>query len=154
MVDETSEWSLRSVLISVSDLDRSLAFYQDLLNCQQVHRDVDVAVLGSDVAGSLMFILRQASRAAVHPGQQTVGLRTFSCDVGSPAELDRVEARLRDLGTFRDRQMTGGNVKFDVLRGYDPDRLPMTFVTFPKGIHISTEDYLPSITRTMYGVDL
>jgi hypothetical protein len=50
--------------------------------------------------------------------------------------------------------MLGDRVEFDVLRGYDPDRLPMTFVAFPEGAMISTADYLPTITRTMYGVDI
>ena len=106
MVDDTSGWSLRSVLISVSNLDRSVPFYEDVMSIREMQRDGQLAILGSDM-GSLMLILREASRGTVHSGQQSLGLRTFSCNVTSHAELDRVEERLLARGAFRDRQQIG-----------------------------------------------
>jgi catechol 2,3-dioxygenase-like lactoylglutathione lyase family enzyme len=153
MVEKTSGWSLRSVLISVSDLDRSISFYQDLMKTQELRRADQIAILGSDVTGSLMFILRQASRSAVHSGQQSLGLRSLSCNVGPPAELDRVEERLRALNAFRDRLGIGDGAKFEVVRGYDPDRLPMTFVAFEVGSAMSPDDYLGAMAQ-MYDVDI
>jgi hypothetical protein len=153
LVDDTSGWSLRSVLISVSDLDLSTSFYTDVMNIQELQRGDQLTLLGSAVTGSLMVILREASRSAVHPGQQTLGLRTLSCNVPSTAELDRVEGRLRALDGFRDRKNIGTSPDFEILRGYDPDRLPMAFVTFDSGNAISADDYLEAMTE-MYGVDI
>ncbi len=153
MVDDTSEWSLRSVLISVSDLDRSIAFYRDVMSIRELRRDGQLAMLGSDVTGSLMFILREAPRAAVHSGQQSLGLRAFSCNVTSHVELERVEERLKALGAFRDREQIGDAAKFEILRGYDPDRLPMAFVTFEMLDAMSTDDYLRAMSEA-YDVDI
>ena len=153
MVEDASGWSLRSVLISVSDLDRSIAFYQDVMGIQELRRDGALAILGSDLTGSFMFILREASRSAVHAGQQSLGVRTFSCNVTSHAELDRVEQRLRALDAFRDRRKIGDAAKFEILRGYDPDRLPMAFVTVELLSAMSEDDYLQAMSE-MYDVDV
>ncbi len=122
------------------------------MGIREMQRDDQLAILGSDV-GSLMFILREASRSVVHSGQQSLGLRTFSCNVASHAELDQLEARLRALGAFRDRQQIGDAAKFEILRGYDPDRLPMTFVTYGSLDAMSADDYLHAMSE-MYGVDI
>jgi catechol 2,3-dioxygenase-like lactoylglutathione lyase family enzyme len=140
-------------LISVSDLDRSIAFYQDVMSIQELRRDGALAILGSDLTDSLVFILREASRSAVHAGQQSLGLRTFSCNVASHAELDRVEQRLRSLDAFRDRRKIGDAAKFEILRGYDPDRLPMAFVTYELLTAMSADDYLRAMSE-MYDVDV
>jgi catechol 2,3-dioxygenase-like lactoylglutathione lyase family enzyme len=152
LVDDTSGWSLRSVLISVSNLDRSVPFYEDVMSIREMQRDGQLAILGSDM-GSLMLILREASRGTVHSGQQSLGLRTFSCNVTSHAELDRVEERLLARGAFRDRQQIGDAAMFEILRGYDPDRLPMTFVTYDARHAMSADDYLHAMSE-MYDVDI
>ncbi len=153
MVDDASQWALRSVLISVTDLERSTSFYKDVMSIQELQRGDQLALLGSAVTGSLMVILRQAPRTSVHTGQQSLGVRTFSCSVPTRAELDRVEERLRALDAFRDRQKIGDSPDFEILRAYDPDRLPLTFVTFDPGNPISTDEYLRAMSE-MYGVDI
>jgi catechol 2,3-dioxygenase-like lactoylglutathione lyase family enzyme len=83
MSDNGPRWSLRSALISVSDLDQSTEFYTDVMNLREVLSKDRVAVLGSDATGSFTLFLREANRYAVVSGQQALGLRTLSCDVGS-----------------------------------------------------------------------
>ena len=68
-------------------------------------------------------------------------------------DLDRVEERLRALGAFRDREKIGESPDFEILRAYDPDRLPLTFVTFDPSNPISTDEYLRAMSE-MYGVDI
>src|SRR5579863_1455836 len=104
MPDGIALWSIRTALLSVRDLDRSSAFYQDVLNVREVSRRYDMAILGTDLVGSpFTLCLRQAERGAILPGQQTIGIRALAYDVGSLSELDRIEARLRALDAFRDR---------------------------------------------------
>ena len=154
MVDEASGWSLQSELISVSDLDRATSFYQDVLSIRELQRDDQVAVLGRTVSGSPLILLIQTEGLAVRRGGQvSLGLRSFSCNVGSSVELDRVEERLRALDAFRDRQVIGHAGSFEMLRGYDPDRLPLTFVAYETGAEISADDYL-RVASLMYSVDV
>lgn len=43
--------------------------------------------------------------------------------------------------------------RFDVVRGHDPDRLPLTFVAGDTGWEMSLDDYHHAMA-TMYSVDL
>jgi catechol 2,3-dioxygenase-like lactoylglutathione lyase family enzyme len=153
VTNDDPEWSIRSVLISVKDLDRSSTFYRDVANMQEVHRGDQLAVLASIVPGSMLLYLRRAYRTAAHQGQQALGVRALSCDVGSFAELDRVEQRLRDLGAFRDRQIIDGADRFEAVRGLDPDRLPLAFVAQQRGRAMTSADYEGVWTR-LYSMDV
>ena len=153
VTNEGPAWSIRSVVISVKDLDRSATFYQDVLNMQEVHRKDQLAVLASSVPGSMLLYLRQAYRNAVHQGQQALGVRALSFDVGSFAELDRVEQRLRALGAFVDRQIIDGAERFEAVRGLDPDRLPMALVAQQPGRTMTSADYEEVWTR-LYSMDV
>jgi catechol 2,3-dioxygenase-like lactoylglutathione lyase family enzyme len=146
-------WSIRSVLVSVSDLDQSATFYQDLMNVHEVLREDQIAVLTGGETGTLTLFLRQTRRTASHPGQQALGVRALAFAVGSPAELDRVEERLRALDTFRDRQRLLEHEGVEVVRGRDPDRLPLTFVGNETGGSMSVDDYRQVLTW-MYAMDL
>jgi len=146
-------WSIRSVVISVRDLERSSTFYQDVLNMQEVHRRDQLAVLASSVPGSMLLYLRRAYRNAVHQGQQALGVRALSCDVGSFAELDRVEQRLQALGGFVDRQIIDGAERFEAVRGLDPDRLPLALVAQQPGRTMTSADYEEVWTR-LYSMDV
>jgi catechol 2,3-dioxygenase-like lactoylglutathione lyase family enzyme len=146
-------WSIRSVVISVKDLDRSSTFYQDVMNLSEVNRADQVAVLAGRGHDSVLLYLRRAYRDAVHEGQQALGIRALSCDVGSVAELDRVEQRLRALGAFRDRQYIDGAKTFEAVRGLDPDRLPLAFVAMQPGRTLSSSDFEDVWTR-LYSMDV
>jgi catechol 2,3-dioxygenase-like lactoylglutathione lyase family enzyme len=145
--------SIRSVVISVKDLDRSSPFYQDVMSVQEVHRGDQLVVLASSVPGSMLLYLRQAYRNAVHQGQQALGVRALSCDVGSFAELDRVEERLRALGAFVNRQIIDGAERFEAVRGLDPDRLPLAFVAQQPGRTMTSADY-EEVWTQLYSMDV
>lgn len=144
-------WSIRSVVVSVSDLDHSSNFYQEVTNTREVLRESRVAVLSNDPPPSFTVYLREAPRNAVRSGQQGLGVRVFSFDVGSIAELDRVEGRLRDLAAFQDRRFLDEAESFEMVYGHDPDRLPLGFVAH-KG-ELSGDDYRRALAR-MYSIDL
>jgi catechol 2,3-dioxygenase-like lactoylglutathione lyase family enzyme len=150
MTNEVPGWSIRAVVVSVRDLDRSSAFYQDVLNVREVIRDGEVAVLSGDLIPGFSLYLRQAHRNAVHSGQ-ALGVRAFSCDVGSFAELDRVEGRLRASGGFRSRQFLDDNKQFELVDGHDPDRLSLVFVAHETDLSLT--DYRNAMAR-MYAIDL
>jgi len=140
------------VIVAVEDLDRSSTFYQDVMHVSELLREDQVAILGVDVASPFTLILRE-TRRGTHPGQQSLGIRALTCDVGSSAELDRVEQRLRALDAFRERQVIDEVQEFEVLHGHDPDRLPLMFLASKAGRQISLDDYRGALQR-IYVVDL
>jgi hypothetical protein len=152
MVDSTSAWSVRSILVSVTDLELSIAFYKDVMQLQEVLRQDRMAALSADDAGKFTLYLRH-TRNASHPGQQAVGVRSLVYDVGLLAALDAVEERLRGHNSLRSRQAMGSAHPFELVHGHDPDRLPLTFMAFEERAEMSLDDYCRVMTA-MYSVDV
>jgi hypothetical protein len=109
-----------------------------------------MAVLSGDLIPGFSLYLREAHRNAVHSGQ-ALGVRAFSCDVGSFAELDRVEGRLRAFDGFRDRQFLDDAKRFEMIQGHDPDRLSVIFVAHDPDPPVI--DYHRAMAK-LYAVDL
>jgi catechol 2,3-dioxygenase-like lactoylglutathione lyase family enzyme len=145
-------WSIRSALVGVSDLDRSVAFYEDVTNLREILRADRMVVLGAQETSSFTLYLRH-TRSATHPGQQAAGVRSLVLDVVEFPELDRVEARLRAHDLFGSRQRIQETHPFELVQGHDPDRLPLTFVAYETGAEMSLDIYCRAMAG-MYSVDL
>jgi catechol 2,3-dioxygenase-like lactoylglutathione lyase family enzyme len=152
MVEGAPAWSVRSVLVSVTDLDNSIAFYKDVMNLRDVLRQDRMAALSLDEAGTFTLYLRHAPNGS-HPGQQAVGVRSLVYDVGEPAVLDYVEEQLRALDAFRSRHAMSNAHPFELVNGHDPDRLPLTFMALGAETQMSLDDYCRVMTA-MYSVDV
>jgi catechol 2,3-dioxygenase-like lactoylglutathione lyase family enzyme len=150
MASDVPPWSIRAVVVSVRELERSSAFYQDVMNLREVSREGQIAVLSGELIPGFSLYLREAHRNAVHSGQ-ALGVRAFSCDVGSFAELDRVEGRLRAIDAFASRQFLDDDQRFELVQGHDPDRLSLIFVAHKTELPLT--DYRNAMTR-LYSIDL
>lgn len=146
-------WSIRSALISVTNLDRAVDFYTDVAGFSEVLREDQVVVLEHPGLPTAAIFLRQAYRNASHPSQQSLGVRTLSFEVSSLAELDKVEERLRAHDAFRDRNKVLESEAFEMVRGFDPDRLSLTFVADETGSPPGESHYRAALLR-MYTLDL
>ncbi|MGO9854634.1 MAG: VOC family protein [Acidimicrobiales bacterium] len=148
-------WSIRSTLIAVTDLDRSVAFYRELGPFEEIVREDAVAVLGDgDVSPrSTILILRETRgiHNARH-GQQSLGLRSMTFNVGSLAELDRIESVLRSREVFTSRREVAEGAS-ELIRGRDPDNMPLAFVRYPEGESIGT-DYWRAVANLVYALDV
>jgi catechol 2,3-dioxygenase-like lactoylglutathione lyase family enzyme len=152
MVEGAPAWSVRSVLVSVTDLDTSVAFYRDVMHLHEVLRVDQMAALADNDAGQFTLYLRHAAHPS-HPGQQAVGVRSLVYDVGDQEALDRVEECLGARSAFRSRQTMSTAHSFELVHGYDPDRLPLTFMAFAAREEMSLDDYCRVMTA-MYTVDV
>jgi predicted lactoylglutathione lyase len=145
-------WAIRSTLIAVSDLERSIAFYQELGPFDVIAREQDVAVLGNISPTSIGVILRATEHIDEgRQGQQSLGLRSEIFNLGSVSELNRIESFLRSRNLFTARRNSAGNAS-DFITGRDPDNLPLVFVYYAE--ETLGADYYRNMLGLIYSVDV
>lgn len=154
MTDHLAEpWAIRSALVTVTELDRSLAFYREIGFFEEVARDDTVAVLGQPPRGSMFIILRQVqSRHAVRHGQDSLGVRSITFNVKAVGELDRIEPLLRERGLFT-RRWTMADGAAELMTGRDPDNLPLAFGSYDESRLVGTE-YYEAIAGFVHSLDV
>lgn len=146
-------WIIRSTLVAVADLDRSVAFYRELGPFDEILREDAVAVLGEMSPASIVLILREmrAIHQARH-GQQSLGLRSIHFNVGSLGELDRIESVLHGRKLFTSRRQIADGAS-ELLLGRDPDNLPLAFVCYGGDRPVGS-DYYRAIVPMVYSLDV
>lgn len=154
MTDHLAEpWAIRSALVTVTELDRSLAFYREIGFFEEIARDDTVAVLGQPPRGSMFIILRQVqSRHAVRHGQDSLGVRSITFNVKAVGELDRIEPLLREQGLFT-RRWTMADGAAELMTGRDPDNLPLAFGSYDESSLVGTE-YYEAIAGFVHSLDV
>ena len=85
-------------------------------------------------------------------GQESLGLRSIVFSVGSVAELDPIEAVLRKHDLFVARQVIADGAS-EILRGRDPDNLPLVFVCYDDSKTFGAE-YYRAIAEMFYSLDV
>jgi catechol 2,3-dioxygenase-like lactoylglutathione lyase family enzyme len=145
-------WAIRSTLVAVADLDRSIAFYRELGPFDVIDREDAVAVLGEVSPAAIVLILRESRdiHQARH-GQQSLGLRAITFNVGSPGELDRIEFLLRSRGLFTARRPVANGAS-ELVLGRDPDNLPLLFVCYTEDT--LGPDYYRTVANLAYSLDV
>ncbi len=145
-------WAIRTSLIAVADLDRSVDFYRELGPFEEIVRADAVAVLGGTSAASIMLILRETrSIRQTRSGPQSLGLRSVTFSIASLDELDRIESVLRKRELFTARRSIADGAS-ELLHGRDPDNLPLSFVCYAEGQEIGA-DYYRTVTDMVYSLD-
>ncbi len=145
-------WAIRSTLVAVADLDRSADFYREIGPFEEIAREDAVAVLGDGSPGSIVLILREArSTHNARHGQQSLGLRSITFNVGSLGELDRIESVLRTHTLFTSRQDIADGAA-EMLLGRDPDTLPLVFICYAEGEPTGAA-YYRTVLNLVYSLD-
>ena len=151
--DVTAPWTIRSTLVAVSDLDRSVAFYRELGPFDEIVREDAVAMLGDVSPASIALILREMrSSHLTRHGQQSLGLRSINFNVGSFRELDRIESVLRHHELFTSRRKVADGAS-EILLGRDPDNLPLVFICYAENTSLGP-DYFRAIANLVYSLDI
>ena len=138
----TERWTIRSTLVAVADLDRSVAFYGEIGLFDEIFREAAVAVLRGVLPASIASILREAEgiHQTRHGGRQSLGARSIHFNVGSLGELDRIESVLRGHGLFTSRRQIAEGAS-ELLFGRDPDNLPLVLVCYAKNKPLDPDYY-------------
>jgi catechol 2,3-dioxygenase-like lactoylglutathione lyase family enzyme len=151
--DVPERWTVRSTLVAVTDLDRSVAFYRELGPFEEVFREGSVAMLGETSPASLTLILREVrSSHQTRYGQASLGLRSIHFNVGTLGELDRIESVLRGRELFSSRLQIADGVS-ELVFGRDPDNMPLLFVCFATNKPLGP-DYYRAVAGRVYSLDV
>lgn len=145
-------WAIRSALVAVAELDRSVSFYREVGPFEELARDDAVAVLGEASPASIVLILRKTG--TIHHtrhGPQSLGLRSITFNVGSLGELDRIESVLRNHNLFTSRQQIADRA-CELVRGRDPDNMPVVFVFYAEDKTLGP-DYYRAVMNLVYTLD-
>jgi catechol 2,3-dioxygenase-like lactoylglutathione lyase family enzyme len=115
---------LGGVVIFVHDLDRSVAFYADVLALEVADRSPTAALLSSAAGASL--ILRAMGSAATHP-LGSVGVQYVVWTAAGAEDLARCERAMVRRGAHRDTRSRDG---VRLVEGRDPDDI-VVMVSYP-----------------------
>jgi hypothetical protein len=149
----TEPWAMRSTLIAVADLERSIAFYREIGPFEEIAREDGAAVLGGVMPASIVLLLREMrSMHHARHGQQSLGLRSIAFNVGSLGELNRVESVLRDRDLFTARQRIAEG-ESELVRGRDPDNLPLVFMCYADDKPLGPE-YYEAVADLVFSLDI
>lgn len=146
-------WTIRSTLVAVTDLDRSVAFYGEIGPFDEIFREDAVAVLGEMLPATIALILRETR--GIHRGrhgQQSLGARSIHFNVRSLGELDRIESVLRGRDLFTSRRPIADGAS-DLLFGRDPDNLPLAFICYAENRPLQA-DYYRAVANRVYSLDV
>ena len=109
-------------------------------------------VLGwNTMTAAIILILRETRGVHIRHGPQSLGLRSITFSVGTLAELDRIESMLRGRDLFTSRRQIFDEAS-ELLRGRDPDNLPLVFVCYADGATLGP-DYYRQVANLMYSLD-
>jgi catechol 2,3-dioxygenase-like lactoylglutathione lyase family enzyme len=115
---------LGSAVMFVHQLDRSVAFYRDVLGLDLVDRDPTAALLAS--AAGAQLILRAMGVNAPHP-LGAVGVQYVTWAAAGREELHRIEQALRHRQAHRETRTSDGAT---AVEGRDPDDIVL-MITYP-----------------------
>lgn len=115
-----ADLSLGPVHLQVSDLKRSLAYYQKVLGLRLVRRDEGLATLGPMSEDRPLVVLREHAGATPVPPSRRLGLYHFAILLPTRGDLGRFLRHLSELG---ERAGASDHVVSEALYLRDPDGL-------------------------------
>jgi len=118
-VRPAAQVKVASCVMFVSELDRSIDFYSDVLACEVSVRDSEAGLLMAH--GGFQIYLVAKGRRAAHP-VGGIGTQHLTWASDSEEALQHFEEVLRARGAYTDTHTSGG---VRVVEGRDPDGLPV-----------------------------
>lgn len=138
---ETSSLSMTGVVVGVRSLERSLAFYRDLIGIPILRREAQAIMLGPIGRDALILTLHQLGEHAIH-GLNQVGPRQLWWSVDASASLDDLADRLTASGRSVHRTVDDDA---QILRVTDPDGIVFHVACWPAGTVAGRYEHIPEI---------
>jgi catechol-2,3-dioxygenase len=130
--------SIQSILLNVSDLDLSIAFYAEVFEFSIDAKQTDVAALKVGASDRRQVLVLRATRGTLHPGRGVIGARLLAFEAASLDEVHLVEARLEVRKALIGRRRANG---WEAVFGHDPDRNEVAITASLSGEPIGQDDW-------------
>ena len=138
--------NFNGVVINVSDLDRSIAFYRQVLGFTLLSQEEQLAVVGASGGDRSQAIVLRALGSSPLGGAGHIGLRAFLLEAESADQMDRIAGELesrRLLVTRREHS------EWTAVVGRDPEGVTVVVTWHPGG---TTEDGWKVLDDFVYGI--
>ena len=132
---------MTGVVVGVRSLERSLAFYRDLIGIPILRREAQAIMLGPIGRDALILTLHQLGEHAIH-GLNQVGPRQLWWSVDASASLDDLADRLTASGRSVHRTVDDDA---QILRVTDPDGIVFHVACWPAGTVAGRYEHIPEI---------
>src|ERR1700722_17578150 len=143
------ELTIQTVLLNVSNLEQSMAFYGDVFDLRPIsQRDEAAALMVSEMNRRQVLLLRELRGKSNHAGRRNVGLRMLSFEAGAPNELDAIERKLEGRHALVWR---GETDTYRAIMCVDPDRTEIAVASSLTGTPISSDDW-KSVDDAIYTI--
>jgi catechol 2,3-dioxygenase-like lactoylglutathione lyase family enzyme len=130
-----------SVVLNVSDLDRSIDFYGDVFGFRLLFRLDQIAAVGGDEKEpTRVFVLRTLGKTAHVSGAHHIGVRAVVLEVDSLDELEQTRQALERRGGFVGTRHAD---TWTAVVGNDPDRIAIVTGCSLRDGPISYDDWKP-----------
>ena len=134
------------VVINVSDLDRSLAFYRQVLGLTLLSQEEQLAVVGPPGGQRSQAIVLRAFGSSPLSGAGHIGLRAFVLEAESGDQMERITSELESRKLLVTRRE---HSEWTAVVGRDPDGVTVVVTWHPSG---TTEDGWKVLDDFLYGI--
>ncbi len=141
--------NLQTVVMNVGDLDKSVAFYRDVLGFSELAmKDQLAAVHAAGNDHPQVIVFREIGTTGRLEGARHLGMRALVVEVDSVEELDRVVAALEERGLFEARREGD---EWLAAFGHDPDGTAVAATASKRSTPITLQDWA-DLDEALYGI--
>jgi catechol-2,3-dioxygenase len=140
--------NFQGVVVNVSDLNRSIAFYSQVLNFTLLTQNQQLATVSAPESDHPQVIVLRAFGSGRRGGARQTGLRGFVLEVESTDQLERIASELDSRGLFVSRR---DHSEWTAVVGRDPDGVAVV-VGSVSGEGRFTANHWRTLDDLLYGI--
>jgi catechol-2,3-dioxygenase len=140
--------NFQGVVMNVADLNRSIAFYREVLGFTLLSQEDQLAAVSAPGSDRTQVIVLRAFGSGPIGGARHIGLRAVVLEVDSADELERIASELDSRSRLVSRR---DHAKWTAVVGRDPDEVGVVVAWHPGGGRI-TEDSWKTLDDFLYGI--
>jgi len=140
--------NFQGVVMNVTDLDRSIEFYGEVLGFSLLSQKEQLAAVSAPGTDRGQVIVLRALGSSPMAGARHIGLRAFLLEVESAEQLERIATALESRKLLVSRRE---HSEWTAVVGHDPDRVAVVVTWHPDGGENAQESW-KTLDDLLYGI--
>jgi catechol 2,3-dioxygenase len=140
--------NFQGVVINVADLDRSIAFYREVLDFTLLSQKEQLAAVRAPGGDRTQVIVLRAFGNGPIGGARHIGLRAFVLELESAEQLERIASELESRKLLVGRR---DHSEWTAVVGRDPDEVAVVLAYHPGGGSMADESW-KTLDDFLYGI--